>query len=75
MPKHDARAPALIEDFKPFYLKDGLIWAPYYAANKWRLHCMAPELAWKGIHNAVRVLGHSGKVVPITAQALRGREH
>lgn len=74
MAKTRMLAPVEIEDFDPFYKKNGQLWVPYYSAGKLRLHTMDYATAWKGVGYAVRVLSASGEIVPFTLKALKARE-
>lgn len=71
MSKHRACAHVTIEDFEPFYLREGMLWVPYKSGAKMHLHRLTPEMAFKGIGYALKVLSHSGTVVPFTLRALR----
>jgi hypothetical protein len=71
MTKHSARAPVPVDDFEPFYIREGLLWVPYISGGKTRIHTLMPEMAFKGISYALKVLGSSGKVVPFTLRALK----
>lgn len=70
MRKHDARAPVLVEDFAPFYMRTGLLWIPYISREKQYLHCLTPQIAFKGIELALKCLGAGGKIIPFAARAL-----
>ncbi len=70
MAKHSRTAPIDIEEFEPFYLKQSLLWVPYFSAGAWRLHTLRPEIAWQGISYAVKTLTSTGKVVPFALRAL-----
>lgn len=74
MSKSSAPKPAPIDDFRPFYLKDGKLWVPYRSGDDWYLHYMTPETTWLGVNNALAVLGNAGVVVPFAMAALKGRK-
>jgi len=66
------KAPVPMEDFKPFYKRDGLIWVPYLSESKWRLHNLTPEMVVKAIGYALPLLA-DGKVIPFAIKAARNR--
>lgn len=74
MGKRSRDAPASIDDFAPFYIKNGKLWVPYRSGDDWHLHFLTPEKTWLGINYALAVVGHAGKVVPFALNALRKGE-
>ena len=73
MGKHRARAPAPMDDFRPFYLKNGKLWVPYRSGDDWLLHFLEPEKAWLAVNNAVGIPGNAGQVVPFAWNARGGK--
>lgn len=72
--KHARRIPTPVDDFEPFYLKEGLLWVPYLSCGKLRIHTITPAITFKGIGFALKVLGSTGNVLPFTRAAFRPRE-
>lgn len=69
---HAKTAPVLIENFDPFYLRNGLVWVPYYdQAGHQYLHCLTPEVVIKGMDCATAVLCLRN-IIPFAARLLSG---
>ena len=67
MGKRASEQSCLIQDFKPFVMKKGLLWIPYTCCGQSFEHCMTPEVALKGVANALALLGpNGGEVLPFT---------
>jgi hypothetical protein len=64
MGKRASEQSCLIQDFKPFVMKKGLLWIPYTCCGQSFEHCMTPEVALKGVANALALLS------PVGSQAL-----
>ena len=65
MGKRAAEQSCLIQDFKPFMLKKGLLWIPYTCCGQSFEHCMTPQIALKGVANALALLSQKGgEVLP-----------
>lgn len=73
MAKHRGRAPASMDDFQPFYRKNGLLWVPYKSGDDWHLHYVTPEKAWQAINFALPVLRDAGVVIPFAIAALKSK--
>lgn len=64
-----------VEDFRPFYIKEGQLWAPAYIKGRWRVLTAEPAIALKGTGIALGVLCDSGRILPFVRNAVKRRTY
>lgn len=75
MGKQRKCAPAAMDEFRPLYRKDGLIWVPYRSGDTWHLHYLTPETVLQGVCYALPLVTGGGKIIPFALGSLRGNQN